>query len=162
MLLSTEDITDYISFDNEDELEGYNLVKVWFANNGKNVASLLNETTMRHCSEILYENITAFDKDNLIGILQPNTVHNVVFADANGNIVGTVGSAKGSFQGASLFSYSLGDFEYQGNVNLDIKSSKSSKEKDNFNFGLLISKKTGKETGIIYQIFDSGQKIKVR
>ncbi len=162
ILLEKEKVDTYTGFTNEDEFEGTNLLKVTFKNHERQVTSLLNETTMTHCSEVLYEDIKDFNKNYLIGFLQPQNIHNVVFTDVNGNIVGTIGNATGNMHGVSFGGYSHGNFEYKGDVNLKVSSSQTSKEKDNYKIGILISKKTGKETGTIYQIFDDGQKVRLR
>ena len=157
VLLGNEYVSRYTSLNNGDELDGTNLMKVAFMIGKKEVVSLLDQTTMTHCSDILYEDIQGFDKEYLIGIVQPNNIHNVTFTDAKGNIFGSIGHAEGQNGG-----FSPGYFYYDGDVDLDTKTSQTSRARDNFNLGLLISKKTGKETGAIYQIFDSGQKVKIR
>jgi hypothetical protein len=80
----------------------------------------------------------------------------------NGNIIGTIGNATGKMHGVSFGGYSNGNYEYKGDVNLKVSSSQTSKEKDNYKIGILISKRTGKESSIVYQIFDDGQKVRLR
>ena len=158
LLLETEDVYAYTGFTNEDEFEDTNKLKVWFTNNGKSVTSLLDESSMTHCSETLYEEISNFDNKNFIGFLAPQNVHNVVFTNSNGKVTGTIGKASGSYYGF----LSAGHFRYDGSVNLKTSSKQTIREKDNFKLGFLISKKTGKETGTVYQIFDDGQKIRIQ
>jgi len=159
ILLDNEDITRYTGYNNEYPLEGTNLINVSFVSTeGREVYCLLNETTMLHTSDVLYDKIVPFDSATVMGILKPQNAHNIVFSGQQGDINGTIGHAYGYTSG--LFSY--GSFEYNGDVSLSTASSTVTKEKDNYDFGFIISKKNGKETGEVYKVFTDGQKIKIR
>jgi len=159
ILMNNEEISRYTSYNNEYPLEGTNLIKVSFVSTeGREVECLLNETNMKHTSNVLYDEIVPFDDATVMGILKPQNAHNIVFADQQVKMIGTIGNASGSMYGL----FSSGSFKYNGDVNLSTTGSIVTKEKDNYNFGLLISKKTGKETGDVYQVFTDGQKTKIR
>lgn len=156
ILLENELVNTYTGFTNEKEFEGTNLLKVTFNNNGKTVVSLLNETTMTHASEILYEDIKGFDEKNLIGFLYPQSIHNVIFTDGNGRVTGSISTDTRTYGRFGSISTS------NSTIDLDVSGNQTAREKDNFRFGFLISKKTGKETGGMYQVFDDGQKVRIK
>jgi hypothetical protein len=73
-----------------------------------------------------------------------------------------MGSANVYVSGVTFGGSFSGSYQHDGSVKLAAKSTQTTTEKENFTLGFLISKKTGKETGIVYQIFNDGQKIRIR